>query len=79
MPLSHGDVVKVEVEMMAATGRIPAGRRLRIEISAAEGRGVTPGFERAYDESYHRGAANRVFTGGPLASSITIPVIPRKS
>ena len=78
MPLPPGDVVKVEVEMMAATGRIPAGRRLRIEISAAEGRGVTPGFERAYDEFYHRGAANRVFTGRALASSITIPVIPRK-
>jgi hypothetical protein len=41
--------------MMPATGRIPAGRRLRIEVSPAEGRGAVPGFERAYDESYHRG------------------------
>jgi predicted acyl esterase len=77
--LSPGDVVKAEVELMAATARIPAGRRLRIEISPAEGRGVTPGFERAYDESYHREAANRVFTGGVLASSITIPAIPRNA
>jgi predicted acyl esterase len=77
-PLSPDGVVKVEVEMMAATGRIPAGRRLRIEISAAEGRGGIPGWERAYDESYHHEAVNRVVTGGMHASSITIPVVPHQ-
>ena len=78
LPLRPGEVVKAEVEMMAATGRIGAGRRLRIEISPAEG-GVAPGLERAYDESYHRGAVNRLFTGGLLASSVTIPVIQRQA
>jgi predicted acyl esterase len=76
--LLPGEVVKAEVEMMPATGRIPAGRRLRIEISPAEGRGAVPGFERDYDESYHRGAVNRIATGGPYPSSITIPVVPRQ-
>ncbi|RFU27536.1 hypothetical protein B7463_g8808, partial [Scytalidium lignicola] len=79
LPLSPDDIVKVEVEMMAATGRIPAGRRLRVEISPAEGRGGLPGWERAYDESYHRQAINRIFTGGLHASSITIPVVPRQA
>jgi len=78
MPLLSEEIVKVDVEMMAATGRIAAGRRLRLEISPAEGRGISadPGWERAYDESYHREAVNRVFTGGVFPSSITIPVVP---
>jgi predicted acyl esterase len=76
--LSPDEVVKVDVELMPATGRIPAGRRLRIEISPVEGRGGIPGWERAYDESYHRDAVNPVFTGGLSPSSITIPVVPRQ-
>jgi hypothetical protein len=76
MPLVPGEVVRVEVELMAATGRIPAGHHLRVEISPAEGRGANPAWERAYDESYHRGAVNRIFTGSALPSSITIPVVP---
>jgi predicted acyl esterase len=77
-PLAPGDVVKVEVELLPATARIPAGRRLRIEISPAEKEGSVSAWARAYDESYHRGAVNRVFTGGPLPSSVTLPVIPRQ-
>ncbi|SPO06596.1 uncharacterized protein DNG_09286 [Cephalotrichum gorgonifer] len=76
-PLIPGEVVRVEVELMPATGRIPAGRRLRVEISPTEGRGRIPGWERSYDESYHRGALNRIHTGGVWPSSVTIPVVPR--
>lgn len=76
LSLTPNEVVPIEVELMPATARIPAGSRLRIEISPAEGRGRIPGFERAYDESYHEGAVNRIFTGDTFASSITIPVIP---
>ncbi|WP_327119416.1 CocE/NonD family hydrolase [Streptomyces sp. NBC_01341] len=78
-PLSPGDVVKAEVELLPATGRIAAGRRLRIEISPADRKGATSAWARAYDESYHRDAVNRVFTGGPLASSLTLPVISRRA
>jgi predicted acyl esterase len=77
LPLTPGEIVPIEVELLPATARIPAGYRLRVEISAAEGRGRVPGFERAYDESYHKGAVNRVFTGDVHVSSITIPVISR--
>ncbi|KAK4062323.1 hypothetical protein Trihar35433_9144 [Trichoderma harzianum] len=75
LPLLPNTVVKIDVELLAATGRIPLGCRFRVEISPAEGPGAIPGWERAYDESYHRGAANTIFTGGLYASSITIPVI----
>jgi predicted acyl esterase len=69
-------VAYVEVELMAATGRILAGHHLRVEVSPAEGRGANPLWERDYDDSYHRGAVNRIFTGGVFPSSITIPVVP---
>ncbi|KAJ4854367.1 uncharacterized protein T069G_11346 [Trichoderma breve] len=75
LPLLPHTVVKIDVELLAATGRIPSGCRFRVVISPAEGPGAIPGWERAYDESYHRGAANSIFTGGLYASSITIPVI----
>ncbi|OJJ03431.1 hypothetical protein ASPVEDRAFT_29948 [Aspergillus versicolor CBS 583.65] len=75
LPLTPNETVAVEVELMPATARIPAGYRLRVEISAAEGRGRIPGFERAYDESYHKGVVNRVFAGHTHPSSITLPVV----
>ncbi|KAF4985578.1 hypothetical protein FDECE_16465 [Fusarium decemcellulare] len=68
--------VKVEVELLAVTGRVSRGWRLRLEVSPVEGPGTMPGFERAYDESYHRGAVNRVMTGGAHKSCITMPVVP---
>ncbi|RTE69508.1 hypothetical protein BHE90_016114 [Fusarium euwallaceae] len=74
-PLPLDQTVEMEIELLAATGRIQKGRRLRVEVSPIEGRGRLPGWERDYDESYHRGAVNRVFTGGVQASSITIPVV----
>jgi predicted acyl esterase len=79
MPLVPDEVVKADVEIMAATGRLSAGQRLRVEISPAEGRGASPGWERDYDDSYHREAINRVFTGGAFPSSITIPVVPKRT
>ena len=74
-PLVPGEAASVEVEMLAVCGRVAAGRRFRLEISPVEGPGTMPGFERAYDAEYHRGAVNRVCTGGAHASSITVPVV----
>jgi predicted acyl esterase len=78
LPLTPGDVVKVELELLPATARVAAGSRLRVEMSPVQGGGAIPGWGRDYDDSYHRGACNRVFTGGPFASSIQLPVIPKK-
>lgn len=73
--LSADEIVETQIELMAATGLVRAGCRLRFEVSPVEGPGAVPGFERAYDESYHREATNRVHTGQARASSVTIPVL----
>lgn len=75
-PLIPNEPVQIEVELLAVAGRISAGWRLRLEVSPIEGPGAMPGFDRAYDETYHRGAVNRVLTGGTHASSIAIPTVP---
>ncbi|UKZ74113.1 hypothetical protein TrVFT333_001772 [Trichoderma virens FT-333] len=73
-----GEVVKIDVEIMPAAGRVQRGNRLRIEISLVEGPGCPPGWEREYDASYHAGATNRIPTGTSFPSSITVPVVPRE-
>jgi predicted acyl esterase len=70
--------LNIEVELLAVAGRISDGRRLRLEITPIKGLGAMPGFERAYDETYHHGAVNHVFTGGTHTSSVTIPIVPPK-
>ncbi|KAL5088200.1 hypothetical protein Trisim1_006871 [Trichoderma cf. simile WF8] len=77
-PLVPGEVVKIDVEIMPATGRVLKGHRLHVEISPVEGPGCPPGWEREYDASYHAGATNRILTGPSFPSSITIPVVPRE-
>jgi predicted acyl esterase len=74
-PMVPNEAVSIEVELLAVCGIVAAGRRLRLEISPIEGPGTMPGFERAYNASYHREATNRVLTGGAHASTITIPVV----
>jgi hypothetical protein len=76
MRLVPDEVAKIEIELLPATARIAAGHRLRLEVSPAEGRGAPPGWSRGYDETYHRGAVNRIFTGGSLGSSLVVPVVP---
>ncbi len=84
-PLKSSDeIVRIEVELMPATSRIPAGHRLRVDVQPVEGEG---GFldaqghpaRRAYDPSYHNGAENRIHTGNKFPSSIRIPVVSRHS
>ncbi|KAF3068545.1 hypothetical protein CFAM422_007711 [Trichoderma lentiforme] len=77
-PLVPGEVVKIDVEIMPATGRVLKGHRLRVEISPVEDPGCPPGWEREYDASYHAGATNRILTGASFPSSITIPVVPHE-
>jgi predicted acyl esterase len=82
--LEPGEVVPIDVELMPATGRIPAGARFVLDVEAVEGRG---GFinaqgaqaARAYDERYHRGALNTVHTGPDHPSVVRLPVMPATS
>ena len=79
-PLSGGEIVEIEVEIMGVAARIPAGGQLRLDVHPIErngdplGRGE--GFQRAYDHSYHDGARNQVHTGPAFPSQLVVPVMP---
>jgi predicted acyl esterase len=84
---SPDEVVPVEIELSITTARIPAGHRLRLELQPIEARtgragraadrpGLVAG--RAYDNSYHDGAENRIHTGPDHPSQLRIPVVPRR-
>ncbi|RFU77025.1 hypothetical protein TARUN_5204 [Trichoderma arundinaceum] len=78
-PLVPDEVVKIDVEIMPATGRVQKGYRPRVEISPAEGPGYPPGWERDYEASYPRSATNRIFTGASFPGSIALPVVPHQN
>jgi predicted acyl esterase len=80
-PLQPGEVVEIEVEIMGASARLPAGSRLRLDVHPVERNGDPlggrpGGFQRAYDRSYHDGARNRVHTGPGFPSRLDLPVMP---
>lgn len=88
-PLTSPDeVVALEVELLPATARIPAGHRIRLDVqsvafeAAATAAGRVPDLPgtwngRVYDRAIHDGAENRIHTGGPHPSRLRIPVVPR--
>lgn len=76
-PLESADIVPIEVGLNPSTALIRKGYRLRVDIQPYSPAGVPV---RAYDESYHVGAVNRVYTGPDHPSYIQLPIIPdRKS
>ncbi|GGF10588.1 CocE/NonD family hydrolase [Subtercola lobariae] len=74
-PLTPGELVPVEIELIPNTGLVRAGHRLRVDIQPYDG--VAHGMHHAYDPSYHDGATNTVFTGGVHPGYIQLPIIPR--
>jgi predicted acyl esterase len=72
-PLAADEVVYIEVGMYPSSAVIPAGSRLRIDIQPYSPAGIPT---RAYDESYHVGATNTVYTGPDHQSFIQLPIIP---
>ncbi|MFB6551218.1 CocE/NonD family hydrolase [Streptomyces sp. NPDC056405] len=75
-PLSSGEVVPVEVEIIPNTGLVRAGHRIRIDIQPFTG--VGHGSRHAYDASYHDGARNAIYTGPEHPSYLQLPVLPPK-
>ena len=73
-PLHHGEVVPVEVEIIPNTGLVRKGHRIRLDIQPHTG--VGHGNRHAYDESYHDGALNTIYTGPEHASYVQLPVVP---
>ncbi|MES2265054.1 MAG: CocE/NonD family hydrolase [Pseudomonadota bacterium] len=72
-PLDSAEIVPVEIGLNPSTALIRKGCRLRVDIQPYSPAGVPV---RAYDESYHVGAVNRIYTGPEHVSYIQLPIIP---
>jgi predicted acyl esterase len=72
-PLESGEVVAIEVGLNPSSAMIRTGCRLRIDVQPYAPSGVPV---RAYDESYHVGATNTVYTGPDHPSYVQLPIVP---
>jgi predicted acyl esterase len=74
-PLADGEVVYVEVGLYPSSAEIRKGCRLRVDIQPYSPAGLP---SRAYDESYHVGATNTIYTGPEHPSYVQLPIVPKK-
>jgi hypothetical protein len=75
-PLSEGEVVSVEVEIIPSTGLIRKGQRVRLDIEPYTG--FAHGNRHTYDGSYHDGAQNTIYTGPRWPSYLQLPIVPAR-
>ncbi|MCP3730004.1 CocE/NonD family hydrolase [Sphingomonas sp. MG17] len=74
-PLKPDEIVAIEVGLYPSSALIRKGCRLRIDIQPYSPAGIPV---RAYDPSYHVGAANTVHTGPDHPSYIQLPIVPAR-
>jgi uncharacterized protein len=74
-PLQKDQIVAIEVGLNPSSALVKKGYRLRLDIQPNAPAGLP---SRAYDESYHRGATNTIFTGPSHPGYLQLPVIPAK-
>jgi uncharacterized protein len=74
-PLEDGEIVAIEVGLYPSSAVIRQGCRLRIDVQPYSPAGLP---SRAYDESYHAGASNAVYTGPDHPSYVQLPIVPAK-
>jgi hypothetical protein len=74
-PLRDREVVAIEVGLNPSSALIRRGSRLRIDVQPYSPAGLT---NRSYDESYHAGATNTVYTGPERPSYVQLPIVPAK-
>ena len=75
-PLREGEIVAIELGLNPSSAFIPKGCRLRVDIQPYAPAGAPT---RAYDERYHSGAVNSVYTGPDHPSYFQLPIIPAKT
>ncbi|MCP5328941.1 MAG: CocE/NonD family hydrolase [Steroidobacteraceae bacterium] len=73
-PLSPGEPVKIEIEIIPTTALIRRGHRIRVDIQPFDG--FDHGTRHAYDPSYHDGARNTIWTGPEHPGYVQLPVVP---
>jgi predicted acyl esterase len=74
-PLEDGEIVAIEVGLYPSSALIRQGSRLRIDVQPYSPAGLP---SRAYDESYHVGASNSLYTGPDHPSYLQLPIVPAK-
>jgi len=74
-PLEDGEIVAIEVGLYPSSAMIRKGCRLRIDVQPYSPAGLP---SRAYDETYHVGATNTVYTGPDHSSYVQLPIVPAK-
>jgi len=74
-PLAADEVVAIELGLNPSSALIRKGCRLRVDIQPYPPGGMPV---RAYDERYHVGAINAVYTGRDRPSYIQLPIVPVK-
>jgi putative CocE/NonD family hydrolase len=74
-PLEDGEIVAIEVGLYPSSALIRKGSRLRIDVQPYSPAGLPT---RTYDESYHAGASNTVYTGPDHPSYVQLPIVPAK-
>lgn len=72
-PLTDNEIVAIEVGLNPSSAMIPRGCRLRVDIQPSAPSGAP---SRAYDESYHLGATNTIYTGPEHPGYIQLPIVP---
>jgi len=74
-PLNYGELVYIELGLNPSTAMIRKGCRLRVDIQPYAPDGCPT---RAYDDGYHKGATNTVYTGPEHPCFIQLPIVPVK-
>jgi uncharacterized protein len=72
-PLVGGEIVEIEVSLAPSTALIRKGCRIQFDIQPTSPAGIP---SRAYDESYHEGATNTVYSGPDHVSYVQLPLLP---
>jgi len=75
-PLTPGEIVEVEVEIWPTTAFIRKGHRIRLDVQPTDG--YDHPITHLYDETYHRGASNTIYTGPDHPPCLQLPIIPPK-
>lgn len=75
-PLKAGEIVSVEVEIWPTTALVKKGQRIRLDVLPTDGEGHPD--THHYEETYHKGASNTIYSGPDHPSYLQLPVIPAK-
>jgi len=73
-PLSDGEIVAVDVEIIPTSALIRKGHRIRLDVQPFDG--YAHGARHGYDARYHEGARNTIYTGPERQSWIQLPIVP---